>query len=351
MSIEQSSSPSKDKIYRVTTHRDTGGIQWGGLACQLNAIESETQKEYYYKDYKEQSDRKWPEPPATITQYVYYQTHNGVIGGNYDKCDEYNTLDAKLMKITSPNSDGSETLVFSLNESTTDDIAHIASHHLLGNLQAKLGIQNTFLYVDEIIIFSLQYGINIGNRPRNKRLEKFIENNFEQIQYSTKLTQAEFVILAFEVVELVKFLVKILSPKILAEDAQIVQRLEQETIRYEEYIEKLRQLQDSTNMQQILLEKVEAQGTWEIDYSGPIEGFKEFEFGEIPELTGDYSVEVAEINRLIDQIDDRIKFKGVSKLPTPKYMKNVPKNPQAGIDARSKNLTDAAKNLFSDSIK
>ena len=63
-----------------------------------------------------------------------------------------------------------------------------------------------------------------------------------------------------------------------------------------------------------LLKKVKDNGTWEIPY-GPLEGFEEFEFGEIPTLTGNYSVEVAEINRLIGKIDDRIKSKNLPKKP------------------------------------
>lgn len=110
------------------------------------------------------------------------------------------------------------------------------------------------------------------------------------------------------------YITKILTPKILELDPQIIQPLENETLRYEQYIKNLHDLQESEVVKANLLKKVKKAGTWEIPY-GPLEGFEEFKFGEIPPLTGDYSAEVAEINRLIDEIDDRIKFKNPPKKP------------------------------------
>jgi len=288
--------------------------QWGALASDLKAGGPKTQKAYYDLANKQNPDGTWPEPTAQVTDYVYYQRHNAAIAETLGFAEdvEYNTLPGKLQRLTSPNPDGSETLVFSLNQYNANDVAHQACHYLLANLQAELGITNTVLYADEIMIFALQYGLNVGNRPRDITLPGFITNISQIIKRYLTKEEAEVEHLKF--MGLATYVTKSLTPKMLQYDPQIIQPLQNETVRYEQYIANLHDLQESEIVKANLLKKVKDAGTWEIPY-GPLEGFKEFEFGEIPPLTGNYSAEVAEINRLIGEIDDRIKSRDFPKKP------------------------------------
>jgi hypothetical protein len=305
--------------HRKITHRDTGGIHWNHLASDITSAASKIQKKYYYKINKLSADGTWPEPASDINEYIYTQHHRNTIADpistDYDEIENYAKGTAKLQKLTSLNPDGTETLVFSLNEYKNQDIAHQAAHYLLANLQAELGITNTLLYADEILIISLQHGLNVGINRSSKEfsLNTFIENQATLIQshpYGLSKDQANIEHTKF--IQLSNYIIQYLTPKILELDPQILEPLEQKTVRYEKYIEKLRKLQESETVKANLLKKVKEAGTWEIPY-GPLEGFEEFEFGEIPPLTGNYSAEVAEINRLIDEIDDRIKFKNPPK--------------------------------------
>lgn len=143
------SSISSD--YRIISHGDTGGIEWGSLRSILKVSKSQTQKENYYRKNTQNHDGSWPEPSAINVEYCRYQKNKNPQG--------------KIQKLSSPNQDGSETLVFSLNQNSAEDVAHQAAHYLLGNLQAELGITNTVLYADEIMIFALQAGLDVGIRP------------------------------------------------------------------------------------------------------------------------------------------------------------------------------------------
>jgi len=286
----------------------------GGLASEIKASGPKTQKAYHNLLNKQKPDGTWPEPTTEVTDYLYYQTARGQIGENPTSYEmDYNEGTGKIQKLMSINPDGTETLVFSLNQHSAADVSHQAAHYLIPNLLAEMGITNTLLYADEILVVAFQDGLKVCLEKNNITIDVFVKNNFRLNTFEKLgLTEAEHKSQVELLYKIYFYITTKLTPKILQNDPQIVAPMEAETVRYKEYRRHLRELQEPELVKANLLEKVKRAGTWEIPY-GPLEGFEEFEFGEIPPLTSDYSVEVAKVNMLIGEIDGRIKFKNLPK--------------------------------------